>query len=303
MKKRILLAFLTAICCVSVLCCPVSAEVVSPDETFYVYDGAQVLSDETERYIIDSSWELDQKTGAQIVVVTIPSLDGQSLEEYATELFRSWGIGDAKKNNGLLLLCAVNDRQFRVEVGYGLEGDLPDGKTGRMQDTYIIPLLRENQFDEGIKNGYSAFLQEVAKAYDVSVTGDTAVSYEEEEEDVGPAFVICMVISFALSFFGSLFLLKKKKKHLTTAFWIVEGAQVLVFALVLQSLMNAIWIVGFCLAFSLGMYPGRRRFRNYRGGGGFYGGGGHHGGFSGGGFGGFSGGGGRSGGGGSSRGF
>lgn len=302
MKKKKWLALLTVICCFAACVYPVSAEVVSPDDVFYVYDGAQVLSAQTEQYILENSRELDSKTGAQIVVVTIPSLEGESLEEYATELFRSWGIGDSKKNNGLLLLCAVNDRQFRVEVGYGLEGDLPDGKTGRMQDAYIIPLLREDKFDEGIKNGYSAFLQEVANVYDVSITGEEAISYEEE--GVGPAFVICLVISFALSFFGSLFLLKKKKKHLTTAFWIVEGAQVLIFALVLQSLMTAIWIVGFCLAFSLGMYPGKRRFRNYRGGGGFHGGSFGGGSFGGGfGGGGFSGGGGRSGGGGSSRGF
>lgn len=293
MKIRKWLALLTVICCVAVFSCPVSA-VVSPDEAFYVYDGAQVLTEATEQYIINSSQELERKTSAQIVVVTIPSLEGQSLEAYATELFRQWGIGDAEKNNGLLLLCAVEDRQFRVEVGYSLEGDLPDGKTGRMQDAYIIPLLKENQFDEGIKNGYSAFLQEVAQVYDVSITGETAISYEDEEFDA--PFAICMVIALALSYLANLLLLKKKKKHLTVAFLIVEGVQLVVMALVLQSLLNALWIVGFSLAFSFGLRNGRWRFGH------FYGGG--FGGRSGGGFGGgFHGGGGRSGGGGSSRGF
>ena len=298
MKQKKWLALMTAVCCFAAFLCPVSAAVVSPDDGFYVYDGAQVLSGETEQYILNNSRELDSKTGAQIVVVTIPSLEGQSLEEYATELFRQWGIGDAEKNNGLLLLCAVEDRQFRVEVGYGLEGDLPDGKTGRMQDTYIIPLLREDQFEEGIKNGYIAFLQEVAEVYDVSITGETAVSYENEEVDL--AFVICMVAALVLNSLSSVFLLKKKKKHLTTVFWIVEGVQLLAMSLVLQSLMNALWITVFSLGLSLGLRSGGWRFGNFHGGGGFgRGGGGVSGGFGGG----FRGGGGRSGGGGSSRGF
>lgn len=295
MNTRKWLAFLAAICCFVVLSCPVSAAVVSPDAAFYVYDGAQVLSEETEQYILNSSRELESKTGAQIVVVTIPSLEGRSLEEYATELFRQWGIGDAKKNNGLLLLCAVEDRQFRVEVGYGLEGDLPDGKTGRIQDSYIIPLLREDKFDAGIRNGYSAFLQELADVYNVSITGETAISYEDEGNS---AFVICVVTGIVLSYLGGVFLLKKKKRQLRVAFWITEGVQLVVMALVLQSLLDALWIVGFSLPVGLGLSSGR-----YFRGGSFGGGRGSFGGSRGSFGGGFRGGGGRSGGGGSSRGF
>ena len=141
----------------------VSFAVVTPNAEFYVKDDANVLSEETEDYIMQTNIDLEQKTGAQIVVVTIPSLEGESIEEYANELFRAWGIGSKEKNNGLLLLCSTGDRLFRVEVGYGLEGILPDGKTGRMQDEYIIPYLKENNYDEGIRNGYSAFLQEIAE--------------------------------------------------------------------------------------------------------------------------------------------
>ena len=301
MKKIRWLTFLAAICCFTAFLCPVSATVVSPDTNFYVYDGAQVLSEDTEQYIIETGRELENKTGAQIVVVTIPSLDGQILEEYATTLFRQWGIGDAEKNNGLLLLCAVEDRQFRVEVGYGLEGDLPDGKTGRMQDTYIIPLLKENQFDQGIRNGYNAFLQEVAAVYDVSITGEEAVSYNDEE--VSSAFSVCIIVSLIVSYLASAFLLKKKKQPFTAIYWGVELVQLVVIALVLKSLINALFISGFCLLFGLGMSNGKVRRRYFPTGRGGFGGGFGSGGFGGGGFGGFSGGGGRSGGGGSSRGF
>ena len=291
------------ICCLAACLLPVSAAVVSPDDAFYVYDGGQVLSQETEAYILKTGQELERKTGAQIVVVTIPSLEGQALEAYATELFRQWGIGDKEKNNGLLLLCAVEDRQFRVEVGYGLEGDLPDGKTGRMQDNYIIPLLREDKFDEGIKNGYNAFLQEIAAVYGVSITGETAVSYEEEEAN--PAIIICLIISVALSGIANWAFLKKKKPKTTAAFWAIEGVQLVVIALVLQSLSSALWVIGVSLFFSTGLGFGGRHFRTFHTGGGHFGGGfGSGGGFGGGSFGGgFGGGGGRSGGGGSSRGF
>ena len=153
----------------------VSFAVVTPNAEFYVKDDANVLSEETEDYIMQTNIDLEQKTGAQIVVVTIPSLEGESIEEYANELFRAWGIGSKEKNNGLLLLCSTGDRLFRVEVGYGLEGILPDGKTGRMQDEYIIPYLKENNYDEGIRNGYSAFLQEIAEEYGVTISnGQTA---------------------------------------------------------------------------------------------------------------------------------
>lgn len=310
MKARKIFGIFLVLCLLLTVAVPVFAEVVSPTADFYVYDGADVLSDETESDIITHSRELESKTGAQIVVVTIPSLEGSSLEEYAVELFRQWGIGDKEKNNGLLLLCAVEDRQFRVEVGYGLEGDLPDGKTGRMQDKYIIPFLKNDKFDAGIQNGYHAFLEEVSGVYGVSVSGKTPVVYGDDEEELGPEFLICLVIGWLISFLGAVFLLKKKQKKYKTAFWALEAVQVLVFWLVLQSFFNAFWIAGTGLAFGLGLMPGRRRFRGGGHWGGGFGGGFGGGGFSGGGFGGggfsgggFSGGGGRSGGGGSSRGF
>ena len=99
-----------------------SLAIVQPTDEFYVNDSANLLSEDLEKYIVETNVTLNQKTGAQIVVVTVNSLEGQSLEEYATELFREYGIGDATKNNGVLLLLALEEREFRIEVGYGLEG-------------------------------------------------------------------------------------------------------------------------------------------------------------------------------------
>ena len=99
---------------------------------------------------------LQKATGAEMAVVVVKSLDGQSVEEYAVKLFERWGIGKKGKDNGLLLLWSTTDRRVRLEVGYGLEATLPDGKAGAIIDTYIIPRFKEGRFDEGVLDGVDA---------------------------------------------------------------------------------------------------------------------------------------------------
>ena len=175
--------------------------VVSQTNDFYVNDYAKILSSETEEYIINTNIELQKKTGAQIVVVTVSSLGGQSIEEYATELFRKFGIGDKNKNNGVLLLCSTGDRLFRIEVGYGLEGRLTDGKTGRIQDKYIIPYLKNDNYNEGIKNGFSAVLQEVCKEYNISISEAQKPEEGQDFDSISSKIIIVGIISINISVF------------------------------------------------------------------------------------------------------
>ena len=163
---------------------------VSPTSEFYVNDYAGILSDELENYIIDKSKVLDNTDGTQIVVVTVPNLEGMSLEDYSLRLFRNFGIGDKDKNNGLLLLLALEERKFRVEVGYGLEGILPDGKTGRFQDEYIIPYLKQDNWDDGIRNGYDAFYKEIV------VLNNLNLDYSEpnKTDDIDPVYMIISLL-------------------------------------------------------------------------------------------------------------
>ncbi|HBK53067.1 MAG TPA: methanol dehydrogenase, partial [Syntrophomonas wolfei] len=131
-----------------------------PDRNFYCLDQADMLSEESENAIINTSKNLQQKTSAQIVVVTVPTIGEDAvLEDYSLELFRQWGIGDKEKNNGVLLLIAQKERKSRIEVGYGLEGVLPDGKTGRIQDENLMPYFKNGQYDAGIINTYNALLK------------------------------------------------------------------------------------------------------------------------------------------------
>ncbi len=152
---------------------------VNPTSAFYVNDYANVLSEETENYIIKMSSSLEEKTTAQVVVVTVNDLEGSDIDTYANHLFRHFGIGDKTSNNGLLILVSKEERKVRLEVGYGLEGDIPDGMAGRILDNYMISYLKEDNYDEGIKNGYNKVLEILCKKYDVTLEGQE-VSKESE---------------------------------------------------------------------------------------------------------------------------
>ncbi len=154
--------------------CPLSLEaanapIPSPDSRFYVLDQAGILSQDTEDTIVGISTQLQQKTKAQIAVVTVKSLQDYSLEEYSLAILRQWGIGDKELNNGLLLLVALEERVARIEVGYGLEGPLPDAKTGQIQDEYMIGHFKNGDYNQGVMNGYLALASEVAKEYKVEL--------------------------------------------------------------------------------------------------------------------------------------
>lgn len=193
-SNKKIIKIIMLIFCILAFYCIKSNAVVKPTTNFYVNDYANVLTEETEEYIMKTNIELNNKTKVQIVVVTVKTLDGESIEEYATKLFREFEIGDKEKNNGVLLLCSIGDRLFRIEVGYGLEGILPDGKTGRIQDQYIIPYLKNNNYDEGIKNGFSAILEEVCKEYGTKIELQEAKKANETNGLIG-LFLLSFIIS------------------------------------------------------------------------------------------------------------
>jgi uncharacterized protein len=112
----------------------------------YVTDFANVLSESGKAQINALCAEVEQKTGAQIAVVTVKSLDGRSIEDYAIDVATKLGVGPKKSNRGAMILLAVDDRRYRFEVGYGLEPILPDGKVGGF-GREAVPYLRERNYD------------------------------------------------------------------------------------------------------------------------------------------------------------
>ena len=170
MLKKWLASLMTLMVLLSISLSVFAADVPpKPTNSIYVQDYAQVLTTEDKAKINQWGKSLDEKTKAQLVVVTVNSLDGMAIEDYSLALLRKWGIGDKEKNNGVLMLIAVADKKSRIEVGYGLEGALPDGKTGEIQDKFILPYFREGNYSAGIVNGYAALLKTTADEYAVTL--------------------------------------------------------------------------------------------------------------------------------------
>jgi uncharacterized protein len=142
----------------------------------YVSDYAGVLSAQTENDINLALTEFETKTKNQIVVLTVPSLDGESLELFANEVFNKWQIGQKNNNNGVLLLLSLEDKQIRIEVGYGLEGDLPDGVCGSIIRNEIVPYFKAGDFEGGVKSGVSSIINYTGD-YQATETGNGSANY------------------------------------------------------------------------------------------------------------------------------
>ena len=139
-----------------------------PARRAYIVDTAGMVSAEDVAQIEKIGAELRSKTKAEIVVVTVPTLGDTDIESYANELFRSWGIGDAQMNNGVLLLIAKDDRAFRIEVGYGLEGAITDGYAGSVLDAMKGEFRKEN-YSPAILTAYVTLAQKAGAEYGVAL--------------------------------------------------------------------------------------------------------------------------------------
>lgn len=134
-------------------------ELTVPELTGRVVDQAEMLESATESQLTSMLASHEQATGEQVVVVTVPDLQGRSIEEFGLELGRTWGIGQAEEDTGALLIIARDDRLLRIEVGYGLEGRLTDAQSSLIINSIISPAFRQNEFERGIVEGTTAMIQ------------------------------------------------------------------------------------------------------------------------------------------------
>lgn len=123
------------------------------DPSLLVQDKAGILDTQSEAQIAALINTVESKTTAEIAVMTLPNLGGRPVEDVALENLRSLGIGKKDKNNGLLILVALEEHKIRIEVGYGLEGDIPDSLAERISRTVIAPSFKEGKYSEGIIKG------------------------------------------------------------------------------------------------------------------------------------------------------
>jgi uncharacterized protein len=124
-----------------------------PTLTGRIVDQANIISAETRQTIEPKLADLESKSGIQLVVATVASLEGQEIEPYANELFRTWKLGEKAKNNGVLLLVAPKEHRVRIEVGYGLEGTLTDALSKVIITNAITPRFKTGDFNGGITRG------------------------------------------------------------------------------------------------------------------------------------------------------
>ncbi len=144
-----------------------------PERPFnHVVDLADIVEPEIEAGLNRYLLELEQKTTAQVIVLTITSLEDQPIEDLALDIAHNkWKLGQKGKDNGLLLLVALQDRKYRFEVGYGLEGVLPDSLVGSIGRDYLVPYFKEGNYSKGITAGTLAVINTIAAEAGVEIAG------------------------------------------------------------------------------------------------------------------------------------
>src|SRR5581483_1362067 len=166
--------------------------------TDYVNDFAHVLDPDTIAQLDSICLQIDQKAHAQIAVVTIKSLDGSDIFNYSVDLYQQWGIGQKGKDRGVLILLAVQDRKYYVNVGYGLEPILPDGKVGGF-GREAVPYLQRGDYDGAVSLLASRVIDVIAQDAGVQITTSQPrriqpVARPADDQGLPPAAILALVI-------------------------------------------------------------------------------------------------------------
>lgn len=183
---------------------PAAAAPQFPALTGRVVDDAHILSDATKADLDQKLSALEAKTSRQLVVVTLPSLGGYDIADYGYQLGRAWGIGQAKLNNGALLIVAPTEHKVRIEVGYGLEPILTDALSEVIIQSAILPDFRKGDFDAGVEKGVDALIQQLS--LETSAAEAKAAAAEQQAQQQGdsggsggiPGLLIFLFVLFAI---------------------------------------------------------------------------------------------------------
>ncbi|MDD5312054.1 MAG: TPM domain-containing protein [Dehalococcoidia bacterium] len=201
MNRSLFLLPLALLCALLLL--PLGTAVVEaqnfPDYQGFVNDYANLLSMQAKTQLEAQLTQLEKDTTAEVAVVTIKSMDGDYIEDYAVKLFEKWGIGKKEKNNGVLFLVALDDRKMRIEVGYGLEPVITDGRAGRIRDNDVLPRFKQNDYEGGIIAGVNSIEKYIRDGTPPAPLEENPV--KNVFEDFGTAFFFMSIITIYLSGF------------------------------------------------------------------------------------------------------
>lgn len=204
---------------------PAFAEPKFPPLTGRVVDDAQILSPQVEQDLTSKLENLETTTGRQLVVATVPSLDGYPIEDYGYQLGRTWGIGEKGKNTGVILLVAPNDRKVRIEVGYGLEPVLTDALSSVIIQSVILPKFRDGDMEGGVVAGTDALVEQLSLPADQAKARVAEASQPDRQKAKGSPIVGFLIFLFIIFVFSSLFRGRRGRGGLGSALpWIILSA-------------------------------------------------------------------------------
>jgi len=169
-KNRLIRVCAMALVLLALMAVPALAKVVSPGPDFYYLDNANVLSEALEGEIFFANKLLYDACGAQIVVVTVDNTGRNAIDDYAYELFNSWGIGDAAKDNGFLLLLAIDDDDYYARTGSGLDRRFSASTIKEYYDEYLEQDFAAKRYEQGVRKFFEAVFERIATTYSADVT-------------------------------------------------------------------------------------------------------------------------------------
>jgi uncharacterized protein len=196
-----------------------------PTLTGRVVDDAQILSPQVEQDLTAKLENLETTTGRQLVVATVPSLQGYPIEDFGYQLGRTWGIGEKDKDTGAILLIAPTERKVRIEVGYGLEPVLTDALSSVIIQSAILPKFRDGDMSGGIVDGTNAIVEQLSLPADQAKVRIAEASQPEHQKAHGSPFVGLFIAFFLIVLFSNLFRGRRGRSGLGSALpWIILGA-------------------------------------------------------------------------------
>lgn len=163
----------------------------APAGDIYVQDFANVLSEKEEIQLRNIGRSIDDQTTSQLAVLTIDTIGESTIEEYSVEAYRKYGLGTEENDNGVLLVIAMQEKKIRIEVGYGLEGIIPDGKAGRVLDEYAIPHLINDQPNLAVMNTYQALANEVSGTDEF---GSASRDVQQQQDFPIPSWLLIIIV-------------------------------------------------------------------------------------------------------------
>ena len=179
--------------------CARAEDIKSIHPTGYVTDLAGVIGAAKKTSLEGLCTELEQKTGAQMAIVTVRSLDGQSVEDYAVDLLRQLGIGSKKDNRGVLLLLAPNERKYHIETGYGIEPVINDARAGDAGRA-MVPFLRQGDYGSAVETGAWQLAKYIADDSNVTLSGQPPVTRIRHSNRSGGIGIFWVIVGLFILF-------------------------------------------------------------------------------------------------------